>query len=275
MAADSRGLPGSRRQFVQGAGIIGLALLAGCGRRPGQAEPPAKVPRIGYLQTSSPADGAAQWEAFQQGLREHGLVEGHNMAIDYRSAHGEVGRLPALVAELIALPVDVLVVAAASAASAAKSATSSIPIVAIGFADPVGAGLVASLARPGGNLTGLATDTGPALAGKRLELLLEAVPGISRVAALWDPAAPGQSRRLSETQAAAQALGVAVQSVPVREFNDFDSAFEAIVRGRADAVYPLGTTVLVQNRARIAEFALQNRLPAWGGRVGSLQRLGT
>jgi len=204
-------------------------------------------------------------EAFQQGLRAHGLVEGHNIAIDYRWADGEAGRLPELAVELINLPVDVIVVVAVPAASAAKSATSTIPIVATNFADPVGTGLVASLARPGGNLTGLATDTGPAQAGKRLELLREAVPGVSRVAALWDPD-PAQSRRLSETQDAARALGVVVQAVPVRGPNDFDRALDAIVREQAEAIAVLGGPFLFENRTRIAEFAWQNRLPSMGGR---------
>ena len=256
----------SRRQIVQGMGAVGLGLLAGCGRWPGQAAPPAKVPRIGYLSPGAPPGPSLVLEAFQQGLREHGLVEGHNIAIDYRWDYGVAGRLPELAAELIALPVDVIVTVGNPTASAAKSATSTIPIVAAAFADPVGTGLVASLARPGGNLTGLAIDTGPVLAGKRLELLTEVVPGVSRVAVLWDPADPAQSGRLSETQDAARALGVAVQSVPVRGANDFDSAFGAVLRERAEAIYHFGSPLFNENRTRIAEFALQNRLPSIGVR---------
>jgi putative tryptophan/tyrosine transport system substrate-binding protein len=158
--------------------------------------------------------------------------------------------------------VDVLVTQGNPAATAAKNATSAIPIVNVSFANPVAAGLVVSLARPGGNLTGMSTDTGPELAGKRLELLKEAVPTLSRVAVLWSPEDAAQNERFATTQEAARVLGVSVQSVPIRGPNDFDSAFEAIVREGADGLAGLGSAFLVAHRIRVAEYALQHRLPS-------------
>src|SRR5712691_3713718 len=187
-------LPNSRRQLLQGSLILaGLGLLSGCQLLPpqlqGQVQPPPKVPRLGFLGPSADHPLA---EAFRQGLRELGWVEGQNIAIEYRPSEGRSERLPHLAAELVRLPVDVLVAGAGNqGALAAKQATDTIPIVFTGGGgDPVGAGLVASLARPGGNVTGLASLAGTELWGKQLDLLKEAVPGISRVGFLWNPDLP-------------------------------------------------------------------------------------
>src|SRR4051812_40972025 len=173
----------SRRQFVQGASVTGLGLLAGCGRLPGQA--PARVYRLGYLSNASPTNDASSLDAFRRGLREHGYLEAQNLTIEYRSMEGQEERLRGLADELVRLQVELIVARGTLAVQAAKAATSRIPIVFPIAADPVGDGLVASLARPGGNVTGFSALAVP-LSGKRLELLKETVPGIARVAWLWN-----------------------------------------------------------------------------------------
>jgi putative tryptophan/tyrosine transport system substrate-binding protein len=255
----------SRRQLVQGAGAVGLTLLAGCGRLPGTAqEPAARMPRVGYLGAPVPSavgEVDRQREGFLQGLRDLGYVEGQNIIIEYRRADG-LDELAALAADLVTSGVDVIVTVGNLSATAAKRATSSIPSVNVSFADPVSAGLVASLARPGGNLTGMSADTGPELAGKRLDLLKQAVPTMSRVAVVWSPEDAAQNERFAYTQDAARTLGIAVQRVPVRGPEDFDSVFVAIVQEGADALVGLGSPLLFAHRRRVVDFALQQGLPS-------------
>ena len=196
----------SRRDFVVGVGAAGTGLLAGCGRLPWPGPAPtAKVPRVGYLSPGAPGSGPDYSEAFRQGLRERGYVAGQNVIVEYRWAEGRVERLPALAADLVRLPVDVLVAAASPAIWAAKQATDTIPVVMTTVAGPVEQGLVVSLARPGGNLTGVSTLS-PKLAAKRVELLKHAVPDLSRVAVLWPPDNRGMVLNFQGTVEGAEAL---------------------------------------------------------------------
>ncbi len=236
--------------------ILALALLSV--PLSSEAQRAGKVPRIGWL-SHTPGPNL---EAFRRGLRELGYVEGENVTVEARYAEGREERLPALAAELVRLPVDVIVTAAGNpAVRAAKNATSAIPIV-MGQSgvDPVVAGLIVSLARPGGNVTGLTTISAD-LSGKRLELLKEAVPTVSRVAVLWNATNPDKARELRETRVAALALGVSLQSLEVRGPDDFEKAFDAATRGRADALITLHDVLTNSQRARIVHFAAQNRLP--------------
>jgi putative ABC transport system substrate-binding protein len=217
------------------------------------------VPRIGWL-----AGGVshANVEAFRHGLREHGYVEGQTIAIEYRFAADQMDRLPALAAELVDLPVDIIVAGGGVAAGiAAKNATSTIPIVTAAGGDPVEGGLVASLARPGGNVTGV-SGISHHLSAKRLELLRDAVPSISRIAVLWNAGFEGEAREWRETQVAAEALGVEAQSLEVRGANDLESAFEAATRERPNGLIVLHDGLTFTHRARIVEFAAKGRLPA-------------
>ncbi len=227
------------------------------------AQQPAKVARIGMLWTERP-DARALLDVFRQGLREIGYVEGQNIVIEYRSAEGGAEQFPAVAAELVRLKVDLILAPNTPAARAAKQATSTVPIVAAVMGDPVRDGLVASLARPGGNVTGL-TFLGPELVAKRLQLLHEAVPGVSRVAALWHPGAYGErtmSGIFKETEVAARALGVQLQLVEVRGSTDFDRAFSAMARERAGALITLPSPMLFVEHRRIVDLAAKSRLPA-------------
>ena len=224
------------------------------------AQPLAKVPRIGLLAFGSPGPQQVLVEAFRQGLRDLGYAEGQNVAIEYRFAEERQERLLELAAELVRLQVDVIV-APSNAAYAAKHITPTIPIVMTTSGDPVATGIIASLARPGGNMTGL-TLLSPELAGKRLELLKEVVPELSRVAVLWNAAHPDKALEWRETQIAAQALGVQLQSLPVRGPEDFDSAFEATAREHAGALLVLGDSLTFGHRTRIVDLAAKSRLPA-------------
>jgi putative tryptophan/tyrosine transport system substrate-binding protein len=228
---------------------------------PAGAQQPSKVPKIGFLVGPSRSFFASRMESFQQGLHSLGYIEGKNIAIEYRYAEGKADRLPTLAAELVGLNVDVIVTSATPSVLAAKKATSTIPVVFVSVTDPVASGLVASLARPGGNITGL-TILAPELSGKRLELLKEAVPNVTRVAFLWNPANPAQAPQWREAQAAAQALGLRLQSLEVRSSNDFDSAFEAALRERARALIASPEPLINTHLKRIVEFAAKNRLPA-------------
>jgi putative tryptophan/tyrosine transport system substrate-binding protein len=251
----------SRRQFVGGAAAAGVGLLAGCGRLQWQSPPPAKVPRIGFLATrplSAPPDRLVP---FRQGLRELGYVEGQNIEIEVRSAEGEYERLPDLAAELVRLQVDVIVTGAAPGVQAAQQATRTIPIVIAAVVDPETTGFVASLARPGGNITGL-SSMAPVLVGKQLEFLKETVPGVSRVAVLWNPANPGDAPQFRQAEVAAAALGVRLQSVEVRSPDELDGAFVAMTQEQADGVVVLVDLMLLDHRARIADLAGKSRLPA-------------
>jgi putative tryptophan/tyrosine transport system substrate-binding protein len=251
----------SRRGFVRGVGVASAALVAGC-TPPWQAPPPAaKVPRVGYLLQSA-LETSTTVQAFRQGLREQGLLEGVNVTVEYRAANGAVEQLPALAAELVRTGVDLIVAAPPSApAHAAKNATSTLPIVMLGPTNPVREGLVASLARPGGNITGLSASPGPGMIGKRLELLETVTPGLSRVAVLWQPGDPNQDEAMPELLEAARSMAIEVQFVPVHDPEEFEATFEVIRRDGAGGILTLGT-MFQQYRTRIAELALQSKLPS-------------
>ena len=203
-------------------------------------------------------------DAFRQGLRERGYVEGQNIVVEYRAADGKIERLPGLASDLARLKVDLIVATGTPLARAAQQATTTIPIVSAVMGDPVGDGLVASLARPGGNITGL-TFLGPELVPKRLELLKQAVPRVSRVAALWHPGAFGERTNrdmLKETEAAARTLGVQLQLVAVRGPDELDGAFSTMTRARADALIVFPSTMLFSERRRIVDLAAKHRLPS-------------
>jgi putative tryptophan/tyrosine transport system substrate-binding protein len=250
----------SRRQVVQGAGAVGLALLAGCGRWPGQAPAPATVHRIGFLSSATPAAMTARLAAFRQGLHELGYVEGTNLLIETRWAEGQLDRVPELAAELAHLSVDVLVVHGDEPIRSAKQASSMIPIVMGLSGDPVGLGFVASLARPGGHITGLSIMS-PQLSAKRLELLKEAVPSTSRVGFVWYPGNPGIALALRETETAAPLLRVQVQPLEVRSPNDFGGAFDAAIAQGVDALRVTSGGLTTSHLTRIIELAAERRLP--------------
>ena len=236
--------------------IVTLALSMLAAPLAADAQPAGKVPRIGFL-----TSGFSYVEAFRQGLRELGYVEGQHIAIEYRDAEGSYERLPDLVAELVRLPVDVLVVGGSARARAAQQATQTIPIVMAFSGDPVGTGLVASLARPGGNVTGLSLMA-PELSGKRLALLQEAVPGGTRVAVLWHPDNPVTGLTLRETEVAARGVGMQMQSLEVRSPNDVERAFHTITSERAEALIVLPSGFFTFHRTWIVELAAKSRLPA-------------
>jgi putative ABC transport system substrate-binding protein len=243
-----------RRTFMAiiSGGFLAAPLAAG-------AQQAAKVPRIGYLW----AGNLALREAFLQGLRDLGYVEGRNVAVEYRDHEGKYDRLAALAADLVALKVDVIVVTSTPAALATKQATRTIPIVFTWAADPVGSGLVTSLARPGGNVTGL-SQLAPEIVGKRLELLKLAVPGVSRIAVLWHPGDYGERTEkdlLNRADVAARALGVRLQVVEARGPEDFDRVFSDMTRARVDAV-TVSTGIFFIERRRVVDLAAKNRLPA-------------
>jgi len=226
-----------------------------------QAQQLTKIPRIGYLGAGSPSGLAARTEAFRQGLRELGYVEGKNIVIEYRYAEGKFDRLPDLAAELVRLKVDIIVSVGPAVTRRLKEATKTIPIV-MGFDnDPVGSGFVASLARPGGNITGLST-LAPELSGKQLELLKEIVPKLSRVAVLGNSPEPGNAQNLKEVELAAKAFGVKVQYLDVLSPKDIETAFRAASKERADAVLMLPSPVVFSQRVQIVQLAVMNRLPA-------------
>ena len=224
------------------------------------AQPP-KVPRIGILVSAGDPSGPLRIvEAFRKGLRELGYVEGKNILIEYRYGLGKLDRIPSLVAELVQAKVDVLVVSSLVGIRAAKQATKSIPIVMLASIDPVGNGIVESLARPGGNITGLALLTRE-LSAKRVELLKEVIPGISRVAILWDAAAPGPALAFKEYEAAAQAFKLRLLSLEVRDPNpDFKGAFHAAAKSRAGALIVVSDPLIIKNRKQIVGLAAKNRL---------------
>jgi putative ABC transport system substrate-binding protein len=230
-------------------------------RFPASAQQLGKVPRIGYLTGTSVSGNSARTEAFQRGLRELGYTEGKNIVIEWRGAEGRSDRLPALAAELVGLKVQVIVTTGSSATHAAKEATATIPIVMANDSDPVGNGFVASLARPGGNITGLST-LAPELSGKRLELLKEIVPRLSRVAVFGTSTSPDNAQSLREVDVAAGAFGVKLQYLDVLGPKDIATAFHAAVKNRADAVLMivLGAVALI-HRTEIAELAINSRLP--------------
>jgi putative ABC transport system substrate-binding protein len=227
-----------------------------------QAQQAKKVPRVGFLSGGGdPSNPGPRVEAFRQGLRDLGYVEGKNIIVEYRYIEGNLDLSPGLVAELIQSKVDVLVTTFLPGTRAARDATKTIPIVMVSFVDPVATGLVESLARPGGNITGLATLSRD-LSGKRLELLKEVVPGISRVGALRDIDAPGPAIAFKEYEAAARALKIQLQSLEVRAQNpDLEGAFQAAVKGRASALITIRNPLLNRFSKRIVDLAIKNRLP--------------
>jgi putative tryptophan/tyrosine transport system substrate-binding protein len=225
------------------------------------AQQTKKIQRIGFLSPFSSSDSALWDQAFRQGLRDLGWVEGKNVSIEYRYAEGRNDRLPDLVADLVRLNVDIIVASVATDALVAKKVTQKIPIVVASAGDLVASGLVDSLARPGGNVTGL-SQIAPELAGKRLELLKEIVPKLSHVAVLWRPEGASSPLAWKESQLPAHALGLQLHSMEVRSSNDFAKAFEGATRARAGAVAIMPDPLFVANLKRIAELAVKSRLPS-------------
>jgi putative ABC transport system substrate-binding protein len=241
--------------IVSGAMLFALCVFA-------EAQQAKKVPRIGFLGATSLSGESARIEAFRQGLRELGYVEDKNIVIEYRWAEGKFDRLPALAAELVRLKVDVIVTGGATSTRAAKELTIAIPIVMAQVHDPIGTGFVASLARPGGNITGLST-LAPEISGKRVELFKEIIPRLSRIAVLGTSTNnPGNAQSLKETEVAAAGFGVQVQYLDVPSPKDIEIAFRAATRGRADALLLLGSPVFQAQRKQIVELALKRRVPA-------------
>jgi putative ABC transport system substrate-binding protein len=227
------------------------------------AQQAGKVPQIGFLSLTSPSDRPAVLDAFRQRLRELGWVEGQNIVIDYRYAEGRVDRLPDLAGELVRLKVDLIVASAGTqAATAAKNATETIPIVMIYVRDPVGTGLIASLAHPGGNVTGVSGSAGLELFAKQLELLKETVPKIRRVAILSNPDNAYHQLAIREVKVAARLLGVQLQLLEARGPNEFDGAFAAMAKERVGALLALSDAIFGPHRARLADLAARSRLPA-------------
>jgi len=226
-----------------------------------EAQQAGKVPRIGWLGGPTRESAEPFVQAFQRGLKDLGWVEGQNIVIEWRFAGGRAERLPDLAAELVRLQPDVIVAPSTPTALAAKNATKTIPIVTVAGSDPVGLGLVASLARPGGNITGLTSYVTREIAGKQLEVLKATVPKVSRVAVLWNPATPGQALWLRDTEVASLALGVQLLPLEARSLNDFDSAFAAMTTKRAGALLVLGDVMFVTHRIRLADLAAKSRLP--------------
>jgi putative ABC transport system substrate-binding protein len=247
-----------RRDFVillGGATAVGLPFAA-------DGEPAAKTARVGYLASNLTNKGPV--EAFRRGLRDLGYVEGLNVVIEYRDAEGKLDPLPDLAAELVALKVDVIVASSTAAALAAKQVTTIVPIVFATVPDPVGSGLVTSLARPGGNVTGL-SNLNADLVGKCLEYLTHTVPSASRVAVLWQPGAFGERTEngmLTAAEAAARALGIQLHFVEARAPADIGNAFSEITGLRADALIVLVSGMLLGERSQLVDFAARRRLPA-------------
>ena len=228
---------------------------------PAHAQQAKKVSRIGFLVPGSASSYAGRIEAFRRGLRDLGYVEGRDIAIEYRYADGKLERLPNFAAELLRLKSDLIVVAGTDTTAAAKKATKEIPIVMTNAGDPVRAGFVASLARPGGNITGLASNPS-GLYGKRLELLKEALPKLNRLAILTDPQGPTSDAAIKETEAAAQTLGLKVQVLEVRTADDIEEAFRVATIGGVDALVVLNSSFANFHQKRIADVAVKSRLPA-------------
>jgi ABC-type uncharacterized transport system substrate-binding protein len=234
--------------------VLALGLFA-------EAQPPKKIARLGYLAAVSTAADAPRLEAFRYGLRELGYLEGQNLIIEFRHEGGGFERLPALAAELIAHQPDVLVAVTTNAALAAQQATTTIPIVFMGVTDPVTAGLVESLAQPGGNITGI-TNMAAILTSKRLELFKETLPRLSRVAVLWDPRAPGSVPQWHESQLPAQALGLQLYSMEVSSVDAYEAAFKAAVEAQNTALWMTLNPLANSNQKKLADLAIQHGLPS-------------
>jgi putative ABC transport system substrate-binding protein len=234
--------------------LLAIAVVA-------EAQQPKKVPRVGYLGSLPLSAFVSRIEAFREGLRELGYVEGKNIVIEWRSAEGKLDRLPALAAELVALKVDIIVSASPTTTRSIKEATSTIPIVMAQDSDPVASGFAASLAHPGGNLTGLSTLL-PEVSSKRLEILKETVAKLARLAVLGASTTPGTLQSLKETEIAAAAFKVQIHFLDVLEPKDIEAAFRAAAKDRVDAVLVLGGPFILSNRTQIATLAVKNRFPA-------------
>jgi ABC-type uncharacterized transport system substrate-binding protein len=247
-----------RREFmtVLAGGAAASSILGPLGRA--QA---GKIPRVGFMGNSTAALEANLIKPFRDGFRELGYEEGRNIEIVFRWAEGNYARFPALVAELLAAKVDVLVTAGTPATLAVKKATSTVPLVMVAVGDPVGTGIVPSLARPGGNITGL-SSIAPDLEGKRLELLREVVPHLSHVAFFMNPANAFHTVSMRQALAAAKTLGIRLQPHEVRKSDDLDAAFASIVKEKPDGLLILADRVFLHNRKRIMDFAIQQRLPS-------------
>jgi putative tryptophan/tyrosine transport system substrate-binding protein len=243
----------NRRVFLRGLGLLAAAPLAAT------AQPARRIYRIGFLRRTSPE--AADVEAFRQGLRDFGYSEGQNIVIEERYAHGVADRLPGLAADLVRSNMDVIVVDGTPTAVIVKKATMSIPVVFVLGVEPVAYGLVASLARPGGNFTGLTLAVGYELAGKRLELLKTAVPNLSRLAVLGNPTNSLTGPFMLDAERAARALGLNVQAFEARTPDDLASAYSAMLRWRADGLITLNDAMFFSQRHRIVELAVTHRLP--------------
>src|SRR6266404_6926522 len=237
---------------------LSTMLFALCGSV--HAQQPTKSPRIGFLSATSLSIISARIEALRQGLRELGYVEGKNIVIELRSAEGKLDRVPALAVEVVSSKVDVIVTGGGTDTRAAKEATNTIPIVMAQDSDPVESGFVASLVRPGGNITGLSTLAAE-VSGKRLELLKEIIPKLSRVAVLGISTRPGNAQSLKEVELAAGAFKVQVQYLDVLDVKEIETAFRAATKGRAEAVLVLQSPFFNSQRTQIADLAIKNRLP--------------
>jgi putative ABC transport system substrate-binding protein len=254
----------SRRQFVQGVGVAGLGLLPGCGGLPGQSPPPDRLPRVGVLYQGAEENTAADPMSLglQQGFRDFGLLDGQTIAVEARFAGSDgLGRVPALASELAQANVDVIVANGLVASHAVRNATATVPVVMVAVANPVREGLVPSLAHPDGNVTGVSIDTGPELQGKRLDLLKQVSPGLTRVALLIDATSPGFNENLRGARSAAQALNLEVLEVAVRSSDELDGAFRAVSSEQITAVMLIGGDFFYRHRTRVAELALEYRLP--------------
>jgi ABC-type uncharacterized transport system substrate-binding protein len=225
-----------------------------------QAQQPTKISRIGRLAIASQSAESARIEAFRNGMRDLGYVEGKNIVVAWRFADGKLDRLPAQAAELVRLKLEIIVSSGSTPTRAARAATSTIPIVMCNDNDPVGDGFVASLARPGANISGL-SNFAPELSGKRLEILREVLPKLSRVAVMGTSTNPAYAQVIKEVELAAKALGVKLQNLDVLDSKDIEAAFRAASKGRADGVLVLTSATLVPQRVQLAELAVKNRFP--------------
>jgi putative tryptophan/tyrosine transport system substrate-binding protein len=243
------------------------------------AQASTRVPRIAWLGGQARETAHPYVSAFQRGLNELGWVEGQNLRIEWRFSGGLADRLPGFAAELVRLGVDLILVPSAPTALAARDATKTIPLVTVAVAEPVELGLVQSLARPGGNITGLTSSVGPEISGKQLELLKGLVPKVARMALLWNPTTPGNETRLRQAEMAARSLKVEPQTLEVRSGDDYDRAFAAMTTGRAGALLVVGDVMFATHRSRLTALAAKSRLPAiYSGReyveVGGLMSYG-
>jgi len=258
-AVSKSGLCCRLSSLLSALSFLGIMLFALCFSA--DAQQPTKIPRIGFLIASSSSANSARIAAFQHGLRELGYMEGKNIVFDYRYADGKLDRLPGLIAELLGLNVEVIITGGPADTRAARKATSTIPIVMMFDNDPVGNGFVTSLARPGGNVTGLST-LAPELSGKQLELLTGIVPKLSRVAVFDNSTNPGNALVLREIELAAAALKIKIQRLDLLDRKDIEPAFRTATKEHSEAVIVAGSAMINSNRSQVVDLAVKNRLPA-------------